>query len=61
MKNLHNLAIGVGSFRAAKFFTSYQANYREIIFCIVGCQRHLVFLKCYFQWWFSTLRFSLFI
>ena len=27
MKNLHHLAVGVGSFRAAKFLTFYQANY----------------------------------
>ena len=28
MKNLHNSAIDAGSFRAAKFLTFYQANYR---------------------------------
>ena len=54
MKNLHHLAIGVGSFRAAMYLIFYQANYRGIIVCIVGFPRHLVFFKWYFQWWLCS-------
>ena len=60
MKNLHHLAIGVGSFRAAEYLTSCQANYRGIIVCIVGFPRHLVFLNVTFNGG-SARRLSLFI
>ena len=51
MKNLHHLAIGVGSFRAVKFLSFCQAHYRGKIVFIVGFPMDLVFFKCYFQWW----------
>ena len=60
MKNLHHLAIGVGSFRAVKFLTFCQANYRGIIVYIVGFPMDLVFLNVTFNGG-STRRFSLFI